>query len=84
MSTDSNEASVQSVVMRRELLGLGSGYFEMMRRNHPVLVGQVIDGKRVIRVCWEWTLVNGNRPIYQLEGECDSRVWPTGEIVHVD
>lgn len=54
---------------------LTNGYFDMMRRNHPIRVGEVVDGKKVVCAFWEWTYEHGDRPMYQLEGESDSRVW---------
>jgi hypothetical protein len=46
-----------------------SGYFESMRRTHPVKLGEVIDGKRVVETFWQWTRENGNVPMYRTEGE---------------
>lgn len=51
------------------------GYFDMMRRNHPVRVGEVVNGKKVVCAFWEWTYEHGDRPLYWLQGESDSRVW---------
>lgn len=46
-----------------------SGYFEAMRRTHPVKLGSIIDGKRVVETYWQWTPENGDVPMYRTEGE---------------
>jgi hypothetical protein len=50
-----------------------SGYFEAMRRTHPVKLGEIIDGKRVVATFWQWTPENGNVPMYRLQGEANGK-----------
>jgi hypothetical protein len=50
-----------------------SGYFEAMRRTHPVKLGDIIDGKRVVETYWQWTPADGDVPMYRLEGETVAR-----------
>lgn len=40
-----------------------SGYFEAMRRSHPVKVGDTINGKRVVMTYWQWTPGLGDVPL---------------------
>lgn len=49
------------------------GFFEAMRKSHPIKVGDVIEGKRVVMTCWEWTPNGGDKPIFQLAGETKTR-----------
>ena len=51
-----------------------SGYFEAMRRTHPVKLGEVIEGKRVVETFWRWTPEDGDVPMYRLDGETTARV----------
>lgn len=45
------------------------GFFDAMRRSHPVSLGEVLNGKRVVEVFWQWTPENGDVPMYRTEGE---------------
>jgi hypothetical protein len=45
------------------------GFFDAMRRTHPVKLGEVFDGKRVVETFWQWTPDNGDVPMYRTEGE---------------
>jgi DnaJ-class molecular chaperone len=45
-----------------------SGYFESMRRTHPVKLGDVIDGKKVVKTCYQST-PEGDVPVFSLADE---------------
>lgn len=51
-----------------------SGYFEAMRRTHPLKLGEVIDGKRVVETFWQWSPEKGDVPMYRVEGETEARM----------
>jgi hypothetical protein len=46
-----------------------AGYFATMRRNHPVKLGEIINGKRVVETCWQRCQDDGDHPVYRLDGE---------------
>jgi hypothetical protein len=50
------------------------GYFATMRRNHPMTLGEVIDGKRVVATHWHRSAEDGDQPVYRLEGEDEYRL----------
>lgn len=50
------------------------GFFETMRRAHPLKIGDCIEGKRIVLTFWEWSPENGNVPMYRLDGETTARV----------
>lgn len=52
----------------------GVGFFEAMRRAHPLRIGDCIEGKRIVVTFWEWSPENGNVPMYRLDGETTARV----------
>jgi hypothetical protein len=51
-----------------------SGYFEAMRRTHPVKLGEVINGKQVVETFWQWSPEKGDVPMYRVEGEAEARM----------
>lgn len=51
-----------------------AGYFATMRRNHPMTLGEVIDGKRVVATHWHRSPEDGDQPVYRLEGEDEYRL----------
>lgn len=53
---------------------LTNGYFDMMRRNHPIQVGELVDGKRVVETFWQWSPEKGDVPMYMVEGEAEARM----------
>ena len=50
------------------------GYFEAMRKSHPIKLGELIDGKRVIETFWQWSPDDGNVAMYRLEGDTEAKV----------
>jgi Lar family restriction alleviation protein len=40
---------------------------------HPVRLGEIVEGKRVVMTCWEWTPESGNVPVFRLDGESELR-----------
>jgi hypothetical protein len=46
-----------------------------MRQRHPGKLGDVIDGKLVVAVFWQWTRERGNVPMYRLEGVYENKVF---------
>lgn len=49
-------------------------YFKSLRDRHPVKLGSVIDGKRVITTCYRYD-GKSSVPVYMLEGESKYRVY---------
>lgn len=45
-----------------------NGFFESMRRAHPLKLGDLIDGKKVVATFWSWSPEAGNVPMYRVEG----------------
>jgi hypothetical protein len=52
-----------------------NGYFESMRKSHPVKLGDMIEGKKVVATFWQWTPKAGDLPMFRLEGETEARIF---------
>jgi hypothetical protein len=52
-----------------------ASYLETMRRLHPVRLGDVIDGLRVVETFWRSSPEEGDVPCYKLQGDREPRVF---------
>jgi hypothetical protein len=52
-----------------------ASHLETMRRLHPVRLGDVIDGLRVVETFWRSSPEEGDVPCYKLQGEREPRVF---------
>jgi hypothetical protein len=68
---DSSQSETRPAVDRSQ----PASYLETMRRLHPVRLGDVIDGLRVVETFWRSSPEEGDVPCYKLQGDREPRVF---------
>jgi hypothetical protein len=63
------QCSAIPVRITQNMKATGRSASDAYRAIHPLRLGDLVDGKRVIETFWEWSPDRGDVPKYRLEGE---------------